>query len=84
MRALTPGRTLKLYEIRVGRREEVGDFSVLAGEPPIVGDAEQHMRRPAAVSDEHRAFVGGLLGLAGTLIECAAGDGRDRDGYAPV
>jgi hypothetical protein len=36
------------------------------------------MRKLAAISDEHRAFLGGLFGSAGILVELPARYGLDR------
>lgn len=58
------------------RREEVFQATRAAGQPLVLLDAEQHVRRPAAVSDEHRPRQRRLLGATGVLIELPRGDRR--------
>lgn len=55
--------------------ERLGEARPPAQQLLVVGVAQQHMRRPAAVGDDHGPALGGLLGAAGVLVELAAGDG---------
>ena len=65
-------RDLELDVLDAGHRQQVGDPRASAGEPLVLVERQQHVRRPAAIRDDHRPGLGRLLGLAGVLVELAA------------
>ena len=66
-------RRLELYLFDAWHRQHVDDAGRAADQLLVLLDGQQHMRRPAAIRDEHRAIPGRFLGTAGILIELAAG-----------
>ena len=61
--------------------QQIGNLLMAASQPLVLFNAQQHMRRLAAIRDKHRAVVCGFLSPAGILIKLTAGQGCD--GYGP-
>jgi hypothetical protein len=62
---------------RVGRVKQIGDPGPRTGQATVLVDGQEHVRRAAAVGDEHGTLGRRALGARGILVELAA---RHRGG----